>query len=96
MKPEALPLERLLQGPAHLGVHPAVHPESEAMVGRQTGVTFLVPGLLHYCGELHDRGVTFVTEPTQMPWGIMAMIADPEGNVFALWEDRLPGQDDAG
>jgi hypothetical protein len=39
---------------------------------------------------LHDRKVRFVAEPTQQSWGIMAMIADPDGNVLALWEDRLP------
>ena len=48
-----------------------------------------VPDLLHYCGELHDRGVRFVAEPTQQSWGIMAMVADPDGNILALWEDRL-------
>jgi predicted enzyme related to lactoylglutathione lyase len=80
--------------PAHVGVHPAVHDESRALVGRHTGITFHVPGLLHYAGELHDRGVRFVNEPTQMEWGIMAMIQDPDGNIFALWEDRLPGEDD--
>jgi lactoylglutathione lyase len=82
-------------GPAHIGVHPAVHAESQALVGRHTGVTFYAPGLLHLCGELHDRGVTFVSEPTRMSWGVMAMIADPEGNVFALWEDAAPGEDAA-
>jgi predicted enzyme related to lactoylglutathione lyase len=73
--------------PTHLGVHPAEHEDAKKLVGRHTGVTFYVPGLLHYCGDLHAKGVHFVTEPTQMAWGIMAMIADPEGNVFALWEE---------
>ena len=72
--------------PAHLSVHPAEHPESKKLVGRHTGITVHVPGLLHYCGDLHAKGVTFIAEPTQMPWGVMAMIADPEGNVVALWE----------
>jgi predicted enzyme related to lactoylglutathione lyase len=27
-----------------------------------------------------------------MSWGVMAMIADPEDNVFALWEDKMPDQ----
>ena len=49
-----------------------------------------MPDLLHYCGVLHERGVRFVAEPTQQSWGIMAMVADPDGNVLALWEDRLP------
>ncbi len=93
----ALPLTKqgsfgaeFLNGPTHLGVHPAVHPDSHALVGRHTGITLFVADLLHYCGELHDRGVRFVAEPTQQAWGIMAMVADPDGNVLALWEDVLP------
>jgi predicted enzyme related to lactoylglutathione lyase len=73
-----------------IGVHPAVHPDSKALVGRHTGITLHVPELLEYCGDLHSHGVRFVTEPTQQTWGIMAMVADPDGNVLALWEDRLP------
>lgn len=79
-----------LETPPHLGVHPANHPDARALVGRHTGITFYVPGLLHFCGELHGKGVKFLTEPTQMSWGVMAMIADPEGNAYALWEDQLP------
>jgi len=79
-----------LNGPTHIGVHPAAHPDARAMVGRHTGITLFVPDLLHYCGQLHERGVRFVAEPTQQTWGIMAMVADPDGNVLALWEDRLP------
>lgn len=93
----ALPLTKqgsfgaeFLGGPTHVSVHPAVHPDSRALVGRHTGITLYVPELLHYCGKLHERGVRFVAEPTQQSWGIMAMVADPDGNVLALWEDRLP------
>lgn len=77
-------------GGTRIGVHPAVHPDAKALVGRHTGITLYVSGLLHYCGELHERGVRFITEPTQQAWGIMAMVADPDGNMLALWEDRLP------
>lgn len=80
----------LFEGPTHVGIHPAVHPDARNLVGRHTGITLYVPDLLHYCGVLHDRRVRFVAEPTQQSWGIMAMIADPDGNVLALWEDRLP------
>jgi predicted enzyme related to lactoylglutathione lyase len=73
-----------------IGVHPAIHQGPGVLVGRHTGITLFVPGLLHYCGELHERGVRFVSEPTQQSWGIMAMVADPDGNVLALWEDQLP------
>ncbi len=79
-----------LEGPAHLGVHPAVHPDARALVGRHTGLTLHVPGLLPYCERLHERGVRFITEPTRQSFGVMAMIADPDGNIFALWDDQLP------
>ena len=79
-----------LEQEPHLGVHPANHPDARAMVGRHTGLTFHVPELLHFCGMLHDRGVRFVTEPTRQAWGVMAMIADPDGNVMALWDDKIP------
>ena len=79
-----------LEGDTHIGVHPAVHPQAKALVGRHTGITLFVPDLLHYCGVLHDRAVRFLAEPTQQSWGIMAMISDPDGNVLALWEDKMP------
>ena len=71
---------------ARLGVHPAQHPNAVAMVGRETGVTLHVEHLLDYCSHLLDAKVTFVKEPTQQSWGIMAVIADPDGNRIALWE----------
>ena len=86
----------LFTQPPHLGVHPAVHPDAKVLVGRHTGITLYTPGLLHFCGVLHQRGVRFVSEPTQMAWGVMAMIADPEDNIFALWEDKMPENDEGG
>lgn len=73
----------------HLGVHPATHPEAVALVGRHTGLTFRVAELLTFCTRLGELGVRFVTEPTQQGFGIMAMVADPDGNVMALWEDNI-------
>ena len=69
-----------------LGVHPANHPNAQAMVGRETGLVLHVPGILDYCSDLMDAGVTFVSEPTRQSWGIMALISDPDGNRIALWE----------
>lgn len=79
-----------LEQEPHLGVHPAMHPNARKLVGRETGLTFHVPDLLHFCGILHDRGVRFITEPTKQSWGVMAMIADPDGNIMALWDDQAP------
>ena len=70
-----------------LGVHPANHPNARAMVGRETGLVLHVPAILDYCSDLLDAGVTFVSEPTKQEWGIMALIADPDGNRIALWEE---------
>ena len=81
-----------LEQEPHLGVHPANHPNAKKLVGRETGLTFHVPDLLHFCGILHDRGVRFVTEPTKQSWGVMAMIADPDGIVMALWDDTVPAE----
>ena len=81
-----------LEQEPHLGVHPANHPNAKKLDGRETGLTFHVPDLLHFCGILHDRGVRFVTEPTKQSWGVMAMIADPDGNVMALWDDTVPAE----
>jgi predicted enzyme related to lactoylglutathione lyase len=80
---------RLLAEPPHLSVHPAEHVDAKAMVGRHTGLTFEVAGLLDFCTRLGERGVRFVAEPTQQGFGIMAMVADPDGNVVALWEDNV-------
>ncbi len=77
-----------LEGDTHLGVHPATHAEAKALVGRHTGITFEVTDLLQFCERLHECGIHFLNEPTQQSWGIMAMVADPDGNVIALWEDK--------
>lgn len=79
-----------LDEPPHLGVHPAAHPNARKMVGRETGLTFYVENLLTVCDRLHERGVRFVQEPTRQSFGIMAMVADPDGNVLALWDDQVP------
>jgi predicted enzyme related to lactoylglutathione lyase len=76
-------------GEGRLAIHEAVHPDSKALVGRHTGLTFRVDGILHFCGDLHAKGVTFIAEPTKQDFGIMAMIADPDGNMMALWGGPL-------
>jgi len=34
--------------------------------------------------ELRGRGVEFVSEPQQQPWGMFALFKDPDGNQFVL------------
>ena len=59
--------------------------ESQALVGRHTGVGFGVPDLLAAHAELSEKGVPFPMEPSKQPWGgFMALFADPDGNVYYL------------
>lgn len=95
---EALGLPLAIQGsfgfqfgdaPPFLGVHPAEHPGAKAMVGRETGLTFRVDDLVATRARLQGHDVAFLTEPVQQGFGMMAMVADPDGNVLALWEDNV-------
>ncbi|MGH7582970.1 MAG: VOC family protein [Gemmatimonadales bacterium] len=79
----------LLDAPPHIGVHPAEHPDAREMVGRHTGITLRVAGLLEVFERLAGAGVTVVVPPAQQSFGIMALVADPDGNVVALWEDNV-------
>lgn len=85
----------LLDAPPHVGVHPAAHADAKALVGRHTGLTFEVDHLLDLCSRLGEAGVRFVAEPMQQGFGIMAMIADPDGNMLALWEDNVSEAEEA-
>ena len=89
---DALGLPLVAKG--SFGFHPAGHANAQAMVGRETGLTFRVTNLLDLCSALGERGVRFVAEPTQQGFGIMAMVADPDGNVMALWEDNVSERED--
>ncbi len=48
---------------------------------------------LMFCDDLRatyeqylERGVDFTEEPTQYPWGLQAMLKDPDGNTIVLTE----------
>ena len=79
----------LLDSSPHIGIHPAAHPDAKSLVGRHTGLTFAVTDLLGLCSRLGERQVRFIAEPTQQGFGMMAMVADPDGNIMALWEDNV-------
>jgi predicted enzyme related to lactoylglutathione lyase len=38
--------------------------------------------------ELKSRGVEFVSDVLEFPWGIVAQFPDPDGNVLQLREAR--------
>ncbi|MEQ9003573.1 MAG: VOC family protein [Pseudomonadales bacterium] len=71
-------------GPVRLGV--AVPGDAEAaLVGRHTGMGFDVDDLEAEHARLVTQGVQFTMPPTRQPWGgFMALMQDPDGNVFYL------------
>lgn len=61
-----------------------VETDQAELVGRHTGIGLSVVDLDIAHRELKDR-VTFVTHPEKQPWGgYMAMISDPDNNLFYL------------
>jgi catechol 2,3-dioxygenase-like lactoylglutathione lyase family enzyme len=65
-------------------------PEQEAFIGRQTGGrVFLFLGTDDFWRDFHEMssiGIKFVREPTQAPYGTVAVFADLYGNLWDLVE----------
>ena len=62
-------------------------PGMEDRIGTFSNIIFTCPDVRATCAELRARGVTFLQEPTEQPWGIMAQFLDPDGNRFVLGSD---------
>ena len=61
--------------------------ERQALVGRVTGLSFLVPNLHVAHQDLKSRGVEFTAAPERQFWGgSVAGFRDPDGNRFQLVE----------
>jgi predicted enzyme related to lactoylglutathione lyase len=69
-----------------LGVALALHETAQKLVGRHTGITLTVKGLEGLCARLEEKGAHFTEPLERTPWGQMAVVADPDGNEFALVE----------
>lgn len=67
-----------------LGVCLALQEDARRLVGRHTGITFKVEGIEELCETLKAGGAMFVEPLESSPWGKMAVIADPDGNQFAI------------
>jgi len=73
-------------GPVHLGLAVAGETQQD-LVGRHTGVGFVVDDLAAEYKRLNDLGVVFEMPPTRQPWGgFLALAADVDGNIFYLDE----------
>ncbi|MBD3649542.1 MAG: VOC family protein [Pseudomonadales bacterium] len=59
--------------------------DDHTLVGRHTGVGFMVDDIDATYRELVDKGVEFEMAPTKQPWGgTLALMKDPDGNVYYL------------
>lgn len=79
-------LEFFPGSPSTFGIALALQDEAKALVGRHTGITLQVTDLEKLCKQLQDAVVTFIEPLEVSPWGKMAVIADPDGNQYALVE----------
>ena len=67
----------------------AVGDDQRELVGRHTGIGWGVASLDDAYQSLCAKGVKFSSPPTQQPWGgYMAMMQDPDGNIFYLDQFR--------
>jgi predicted enzyme related to lactoylglutathione lyase len=61
--------------------------EQRSLVGRHTGIGFAVDDLVEAHKRLVAGGVDFTQPPERYPWGgVMALFADPDGNIYYLDE----------
>lgn len=58
----------------------------EAKIGTQTWYTFRTGDCHATATALEEAGVEITREPTEYPWGVEAMFADPFGNEFSVFE----------
>ena len=70
-------------GPVKLLVHRRAAP-SEGGPANEDHFALAVNDLGAACQELHERGVEFVAEPRDYPWGRSAYVRDPDGRIVEL------------
>lgn len=59
--------------------------DEPGLIGRHTGVGFMVDDIDAAYKEMRAAGVEFEMPPTEQPWGgTLALFRDPDGNVFYL------------
>jgi catechol 2,3-dioxygenase-like lactoylglutathione lyase family enzyme len=56
------------------------------VVGKSQAMTFSVKDMKALHSDLKAKGVIFVQEPDEQPWGTQALIKDSEGNTLILVE----------
>jgi predicted enzyme related to lactoylglutathione lyase len=69
---------------------PAEDAEEKALIGKQAAKKPLLCFSTKNCRETYQKlkakGVKFLGEPTDKPWGVEVLFSDPYGNIFDLVE----------
>jgi lactoylglutathione lyase len=73
-------------GPALLEVYPLAKTQEKADTTLRLG--FSIAEFERMMHELSRRGVTIHQEATQTEWGLMSIIADPEGRKIELYKEE--------
>lgn len=63
---------------------PELYERTKSMMGGFANFIFDVDDMQKTFSELSGRGVEFVDQPSQQPWGWWATIKDPDGNIIGL------------
>ena len=70
----------------------ASSPEQSSRVGNQTGgrvfLFLYTDAFARDYGSFRSRGVVFVREPSQQPYGTVAVFRDPWGNLWDLFQPK--------
>jgi len=80
-------------GETHLSLHPRMAaPDRDHHHGRPLTWSIELDDLIGWCDACRNRGVMFPTGPHDTPYGQMADVEDPDGNLFIVHE---PAPEDA-
>ncbi len=63
-----------------------IYPQSEPQVLPETRLGFAVGQIADLIGGLEDTGVAVVQPPRETPWGLRAVVRDPDGRSIELIE----------
>jgi lactoylglutathione lyase len=63
--------------------------EKDDWAERKPSIVFHSPDVEATCLDLESKGVRIRIAPTAMPWGMFAVILDPDGNELGLTSQRI-------
>src|SRR6266567_1847160 len=80
-------------GPEHLacclsGVVLEIYPNASTNATSQVRIGFEVPSVEDAVNAVRDAGGTVATPPKESPWGLRAVVADPDGHRVELVQWR--------